>query len=251
MAIETNRLLFMLFLIPPSETKATGGASINIIQAHQTFGGLDPVRDQVLEAYIKATGDSAIKNAPTMPAIHRYTGTLYSAIHGRGLKGTATANNVLSTHEMARARTMVLIQSALFGVIAATDLIPNYKVSPSKLICGINLKRIWPEPHNNFAWARLEAGPIIDLRSKAYADLAPLPEHLDAYTVSVFVERADGKLEQLNHFNKKAKGQLVRAALISKEPPKTIAELKACAKKSGLKLEVQAKEIILITKDAT
>lgn len=241
----------MLFLIPPSETKALGGGSIKITQAHLTFGGLDPTRDQVLDAYITATSDTDIKSAPTMLAIQRYTGTLYSAIHGRGLKGTPTANNQLTDGELARARTMVLIQSALFGVIAATDLIPNYKISPSKLICGINLKRLWPEVHNQFAWARLAADPVIDLRSKAYAELAPLPESIDAYTVIVFVERADGTREQLNHFNKKAKGQLVRAALTANKEPRTIAELKVAAKKVGLKLEVTGKEITLITTDAT
>lgn len=241
----------MLFLIPPSETKAIGGGSIKITQTHLTFGGLDPTRDQVLDAYIKASGDTDIKSALTMPAIQRYTGTLYSAIHGRGLKGTPTANNQLTETELARARTMVLIQSALFGVIAATDLIPNYKISPSKLICGINLKRLWPEVHNQFAWARLAAGPVIDLRSKAYAELAPLPENVDAYKVTVYVERADGTREQLNHFNKKAKGQLVRAALTAKTEPQTIGNLKVAAKKVGLELEVTGKEITLITTDAT
>ena len=241
----------MLFLIPPSETKAIGGGAIKITQTHLTFGGLDPTRDQVLAAYIAATGDTDIKSAPTMPAIQRYTGTLYSAIHGRGLKGTPTANNQLNEGELARARTMVLIQSALFGVIAATDLIPNYKISPSKLICGINLKRVWPEPHNQFAWVRLAAGPVIDLRSKAYAELAPIPNTIDAYTVTVFVERVDGSREQLNHFNKKAKGQLVRAALTAVNEPTSITELKKVAAKNGLMLEVQGKEITLVTKEAT
>lgn len=241
----------MLFLIPPSETKAIGGGSIRITQTHLTFGGLDPVREQVLQAYIQATGDEQIKTAPTMPAIERYTGTLYSAIHGRGLKGTPTANNELTKDQLARAKTMVLIQSALFGAIAATDLIPNYKISPSKLVCGINLKRLWPEAHNASAWSRLADGPVIDLRSKAYAELAPLPANVDQYTVTVFVERADGSREQLNHFNKKAKGQLVRAALTSPELPTTISQLKACAKKAGLKLEVKGRDITLVTADAT
>jgi cytoplasmic iron level regulating protein YaaA (DUF328/UPF0246 family) len=92
---------------------------------------------------------------------------------------------------------------------------------------------------------------VIDLRSKAYADLAPLPPSIDAYTVTVFVERPDGSREQLNHFNKKAKGQLVRAAINSAIEPQTIAELKVAAKKVGLKLEVKGKEITLITKEAT
>jgi hypothetical protein len=239
----------MLFLLPPSETKAVGGGSVKITQTHLTFGGLDPTRDQVMAAYIKSTGDNKILTAPTMAAINRYTGTLYSAVHGRGLKGTPTASNQLTEGEIERARHSVLIQSALFGVISATDLIPEYKVSPSKLICWINLKRVWPEPHNQSAWSRLEAGPIIDLRSKAYAALAPLPESLNSYTVDVFIERPNGKLEQLNHFNKKAKGQLVRSALTATKETQSLANLKSVAEKVGLTLIVEGKSIKLITKE--
>jgi cytoplasmic iron level regulating protein YaaA (DUF328/UPF0246 family) len=67
----------------------------------------------------------------------------------------------------------------------------------------------------------------------------------------VFVERADGTREQLNHFNKKAKGQLVRSALTASKEPSTISELKKCAAKNGLKLELQGKDITLITNEAT
>lgn len=236
----------MLFLIPPSETKATGGGSINITQAALTFGALNPAR----EAALNALGDKSLETAATMPAIERYTGTLYSAIHGRGLKGTPTANNSLSRDELKRAKSMVLIQSALFGLIAATDLIPNYKIPTKKVLNGLNLKTLWSGAQEKI-WPRLADGPIIDLRSKGYAELAPLPAELNAYMVTVFVQRPDGQLEQLNHFNKKAKGQLVRSALIAEKPPTTIAELKTCAKKVGLKLEVSGRQLTLITTEAT
>jgi cytoplasmic iron level regulating protein YaaA (DUF328/UPF0246 family) len=52
-------------------------------------------------------------------------------------------------------------------------------------------------------------GPILDLRSKSYAALNPIPER-EHYTVEVLDEDS-GKA--LNHFNKKAKGAFVRAAL--------------------------------------
>lgn len=241
----------MLFLLPPSETKAAGGGAINIRQAHLAFGGLDPVRDQVMEAYIKLAGEEKILTAPTMAAINRYTGTLYAAIQGRGLKGTPTANNSLSEDELARARSMVVIQSALFGAIAATDLIPSYKLSPGKSLAGLNLKKLWPEPHNGAVWNRFESDLIIDLRSKAYAELAPLPESLGAYVAAVFVERADGSLEQLNHFNKKAKGQLVRSALTARNEPTTITQLASHAAKVGLRLEVSGQKLTLITNQKT
>jgi cytoplasmic iron level regulating protein YaaA (DUF328/UPF0246 family) len=235
----------MLFLLPPSETKAQGGSALTIDQVALTFGGLNAARDLVRNA----AGLESVLTAPTMPAIDRYTGTLYGAIHGRGLKGTPTQHNQLSGPERARAKTSVLVQSALFGLIPATDLIPEYKLNPAKNIGGVNLKKTWGEAHLAI-WPRLQ-GLVIDLRSKSYADLAPIPSSVEHYTVTVFVEREDGSLEQLNHFNKKAKGQLLRSALIAKKAPETIKELQKCAAASGLQLVAKGSELTLITTSAT
>lgn len=236
----------MLFLLPPSETKRSGGGSLTIDQVALTFGGLNKAR----EAVIAATGAKSLFTAPTMRAIDRYTGTLYSAIHGRGLKGTPTEHNSLTVAEIARAKSTVLIQSAMFGLIPATDLIPEYKLSPSKNINGLNLKRLWSEAHQAI-WPRLTGGVIIDLRSKAYAELAPIPETLEHFTVTVEVEYPDGSRKTLNHFNKKAKGQLVRAALTAKKAPQRLADLKACAKRAGLSIVVSGQTLTLVTREAT
>jgi len=235
----------VIFLLPPSETKTPGGQGPNISQLALTFGALNPARDAVL----RALGEPSLLLAPTLPAIDRYSGTLYSAIHGRGLKGTATADNRLTETELIRAKELVLIQSALFGLVSAVDRIPYYKISPTNKLGDLNLKQVWFEAHAA-VWARLAPGPIIDLRSKAYGELAPVSPDLDAYSVSVFVEREDGGLEQLNHFNKKAKGQLVRAALQAKQSPTTIKELQLAAKTANLRLEVSNKQLTLVTKQA-
>lgn len=236
----------MLFLLPPSETKRSGGGALGIDQVALTFGGLNRAREAALEAL----GDASLFTAPTMRALDRYTGTLYSALHGRGLKGSPTANNSLNAVEIARAKSTVLIQSALFGLIPATDLIPEYKVSPTKSLSGLNLKRLWSEAHQAI-WPRLTGGVIIDLRSKAYAELAPIPENIKHYRVEVVVEYPDGTRATLNHFNKKAKGQLVRAALTAKDAPETLAQLKACAKRAGLKIEASGQILTLVTREAT
>jgi cytoplasmic iron level regulating protein YaaA (DUF328/UPF0246 family) len=175
---------------------------------------------------------------------------LYGALHGRGLKGTPTENNSLTTYEVARAKSTVLIQSAMFGLIPATDLIPEYKINATKNLNGLSLKRLWAEAHEAI-WPRLAGGLIVDLRSKTYADLAPIPEGLPSFKVTVFVEREDGSREQLNHFNKKAKGQLVRAALMAKTPPETIKDLQKCAAKAGLKVEVTGSMLTVVTRSAT
>jgi cytoplasmic iron level regulating protein YaaA (DUF328/UPF0246 family) len=236
----------MLFLLPPSETKRSGGGTLTIDQVALTFGGLNEAR----EVALKALEDYSLLSAPTMRALDRYTGTLYSALHGRGLKGTPTEHNSLSPDEIARAKSTVLIQSALFGLIPATDLIPEYKISPTKKLNGLNLKTLWSAAHEPI-WPRLAGGIIIDLRSKAYAELAPIPEAIEHYDLVVEVEHPDGTRMLMNHFNKKAKGQLVRAALQSKSAPQTLNDLKACAKSAGLKLEVSGRQLTLVTKQAT
>jgi len=230
----------MLFLLPPSETKATsapGGANESALclrEVSLTFGSLEPAR----EIAAKLLGQSLL-DAKTMMAIDRYTGTLYGAIHGRGLKGTPTEHAHLSGEAMQRAKQSVLIQSALFGLISATDLIPNYKLSASP-----KLKSIWTEPHQH-VFRRL-SGPIIDMRSKQYVALAPIPSEIESYWLEVLLESPDGSRSSMNHFNKKSKGELIHAVLNSKQSPKSIKDLASIAKKAGFGLEVNERELTLV-----
>jgi cytoplasmic iron level regulating protein YaaA (DUF328/UPF0246 family) len=249
----------MLLLLPPSETKKIGGSNLTIEQVHLSYGQLNEARDLVLDSLIKVCkskaeaikvlklsskqlGDRelnlAIREAPTMPAFERYGGTLYKAI----------ATESFTKHEIELMRGHVLIQSALFGLISATDRIPWYRLSANTALPKANLKKIWQE-HSGAAYARLVDVPIIDLRSKAYVDLAPIPEHLDSYWVEVVAEGSNGERRALNHFNKTAKGELVGAFVRAKSAPKTLTQLKAVAKKAGLELEVEDKTIFLITSE--
>jgi cytoplasmic iron level regulating protein YaaA (DUF328/UPF0246 family) len=252
----------MLFLLPPSETKEVGGSPLSISQVALTFGGLNPARDAVYEAlralcerpeeaakFLKLGKKQLdqiainleVQDAPTMPAINRYTGTLYDAIHGRGLKGTPTEHNQITKEMFERAKDSVLIQSALFGLIPATNLIPNYRLSGTTNLPGISLKDTWTPTHEPI-WKRLEDGPIIDLRSKAYAELAPIPETVENYWVEV-LDSNSGRA--LNHFNKKGKGQLINAVLSAKVSPKTIADLKKIAATIGQRIELDGSVINL------
>jgi cytoplasmic iron level regulating protein YaaA (DUF328/UPF0246 family) len=249
----------MLLLLPPSETKRVGGANLTIEQVHLSYGQLTEARDAVLADLLLLCQDAAlatkalklspqqlgdiesnlaILSAPTLPAYQRYGGTLYKAI---GVES-------FTIHEVNQMRSHVLMQSALFGLISATDRIPWYRLSASTKLPNVSLKQIWRD-HQDAAWARLTGGPIIDLRSKAYADLAPIPEHMDSFFVEVVAEGADGSRRALNHFNKTAKGELVGAFVRAKQAPETFAQLKAIAKKAGLGLERDGKTIYLITSE--
>ena len=231
----------MLFLLPPSETKAQGayrGARETTLSAKQVslaFGSLEPARAEAA----RLLDDASVLDAPTMAAIDRYTGTLYGAIHGRGLKGTPTEFAHLNDEAMKRAKEVVLIQSALFGLIPATGLIPNYKLSASP-----KLKAIWVEPHQ--AVFRRLTGPIIDMRSKQYVALAPIADDVESYWIDVVLEDSDGNRSSMNHFNKKSKGELIHAVLNAKQLPESIVDLRKIAKKAGFGLEQRGNELTLV-----
>lgn len=240
----------MLFLIPPSETKVAGGRNQSLDLESLSFSELLAARESVIEAAAQSGLFNLGSSSNLMAAVDRYSGTLYSAIHGRGLKGTPTADNQLSDEERTRAGELLFIQSALFGLISATDEIPEYKISATKNIGGLNLKRHWAAAHSGI-WPKLSGEIIVDLRSKAYAEQAPLPNDEFHFTVEVFYRSPEGQLSQMNHFNKKAKGQLVRSVLQARSAPATIADLAAAAKLANLELEVQGQKLTLITDQAS
>jgi cytoplasmic iron level regulating protein YaaA (DUF328/UPF0246 family) len=146
----------------------------------------------------------------------------------------------------ARASKTVFIQSSLFGLISAGDQIPNYRFSAGSKLPGLNLKKLWQEAHGP-VWPKLSKEIVIDMRSNSYAELAPVPENLSCYTLDVVLEDKKGKRTRLNHFNKQAKGQFLRSALMIARAPKTVADLKSVANLPNLKLEVSGKKLLLIT----
>jgi hypothetical protein len=77
-------------------------------------------------------------------------------------------------------------------------------------------------------------GPILDLRSGAYAALAPLP---DAITVQVLTERADGTRSVVSHFNKHHKGLLVRALVSGRAQLGDLAAVLRVARRAGYRVE--------------
>jgi uncharacterized protein len=158
-----------------------------------------------------------LSSAPNMPAAVRYTGVLYSALEVQALEEP----------QLSDLGSRVLIQSALFGLLPAMQPIPWYRLSAGSALPGVNLKSLWGSAHNRL-WGRFDE-PLIDLRSKAYQELAPLPAAIQGYQVEV-LDAESGRA--LNHFNKKAKGAFVRASLGYELS--SIAQAEAAANRAGL-----------------
>ncbi|GAB3145253.1 peroxide stress protein YaaA [Microbacterium neimengense] len=211
----------MLVLLPPSETKRAGGAGAPWNAADLRLPQLAPQREAVVSALVELSGDedaaaktlklsgrqrgeiavnAALRSSPTMPAVDRYTGVLFDALDASSLE--ARARRWLGEH--------VLIHSAPFGPVGALDPLPAYRLGAGTSLPGIApLRRHWAEAVTS---ALGEAGArfILDLRSEAYVALGPVPERSASAYVRVVTAGEDGEVRALNHFNKHAKGALVR-----------------------------------------
>lgn len=210
----------MHILLPPSETKRSGGGSIFVAGSLSHTVALEETRALVREALVRLSRDEelaaktlklGVKNrgdlghnlsldsSGALPAIDRYTGVLYDALEASELDPSARAwlaNNVS-------------VQSALFGLISSSDEIPAYRLSGSSRLPELpaTLKRLWANAHDKIDWDQFEW--VLDLRSKDYVALAPLPSGRGAW-LQVAQRGPSGEVRALNHFNKVAKGDLVR-----------------------------------------
>jgi cytoplasmic iron level regulating protein YaaA (DUF328/UPF0246 family) len=237
----------MLILLPPSETKLVGGSGNPIDSSSLPFTELGTARNQVFAALQALMGDpslaakvlkvskpellagnSELLTSPTAPALERYTGVLYDAL----------SYQTLSANERALAGSRVFVQSALFGLISGATAIPWYRLSATSSLPGLNLSKIWSSAHQTL-WQQLQ-GPFLDLRSKAYAVLAPVPQQLESYQLEV-LDANSGRA--LNHFNKKAKGAFTRSLL---SQPATLAGAAKAATAADLKLEIDGSTLRLI-----
>jgi len=217
----------MLILLPPSETKRPGGSGAPIDALSLALPSLAPQRDAVIDALVALSEDedaavrvlklserqrgdvalnAALRSAPTMPAVDRYTGVLFDALDAGTLP--AAARWWLGAH--------VLIHSAPFGPVRATDRIPAYRLAAGAAVPGIPpLRRLWADAVST-AVAELAPSFVLDLRSEAYAALGPVPVTVPSVYVRVVTAGPDGAVRALNHFNKHAKGDLVRALALAR-----------------------------------
>lgn len=241
--------------MPPSETKESGGGksffNAQNLRFDKELGKTRQIVREELEA-LSSDLDAAKKNLKvgeraakdiannltldsqgTMPAIERYTGVLYDALDASTMPDAA--REWVNQH--------VFIQSALFGLIGASDQIPSYRLSAGSRLPGLKdpLKKTWNQAHTSEVWTD---ELVIDMRSKDYAALAPAPGSL---YLEVVTRDADGEMRALNHFNKAAKGELVRRLAACGKTHRTVADLVEWAKSERIDLTAKGESLVLVT----
>lgn len=209
----------MLLLLPPSETKVSGGVPGNTGYPALSFPSLDAIRhtiaveltelsrrDPAAAAHMLKLGPKSaaevehnlsLDSGVLLPAIERYTGVLYAE----------TGAAQWSVESRGWSQQHLAIQSSLWGVIRAQDPIPSYRLSSSSRLAGRSMRAWWGTAATD-ALATSGAQWILDARSGGYRELGPVPDSIPSAYLEVVTR--DGGVA-LNHFNKKHKGELVRA----------------------------------------
>ena len=232
----------VLVLLPPSETKRGGGDGPPLRLDRLAHPALNPLRAELVDELVKLAAEPAaaraalglsaqqdaevarnaeLWTAPTVPALHRYTGVLYDALDVGSLRGAAAV----------RARRRLAVGSALFGLLTADDPVPAYRLSAGSVLPGRGtLAAAWRPALEPVLAAVAARELVVDLRSGSYAALARVPG-----AVTVTVRTAEGAI--VSHFNKAHKGLLARALVVSRAEPKNLNGLVKVAKAAGFRVE--------------
>jgi uncharacterized protein len=237
----------VLVLLPPSETKRDGGvpgtrldyAALSFAELHRprrrAIAALRTLsRDRVAAARALKLGPTlahevlrnrVIGTSPVLPSIDRYDGVLYEGLDAASL----------SPEQREFAGRTVAIASAAFGLTRASDPIPAYRLSHDSRLPGLPLGALWREPVS--AVLAAQSGLVLDLRSEAYAELGPAPAREDSVFLRVVSLDGAGRRRALNHFNKKGKGEFVRALIEAGVEHSDVESLLAWAAGVGIRLE--------------
>jgi cytoplasmic iron level regulating protein YaaA (DUF328/UPF0246 family) len=207
----------VLLLLPPSESKISGGDGPPLDLDGLSFPALTATRRRLVTTLqrlarrqpgrLRAALDlsprqrdeirrnASLSTAGTLPALDLYTGVLYEALGYASLRGAARR----------RANDSVVVASALFGLVRPADRLPSYRLSGSTVLPGLGgLAPVWRPLLEPVLATRDDL--VVDLRSGSYAALARAPE---AVVVRVLREQG-GRRSVVSHDNKYTKGRLAR-----------------------------------------
>ena len=221
----------LAILLPPSEGKAPGGTSprwrpgsgrfgralrssrLEIATALEELGGGDRrllgvgggALDRAREANVSVVG------APTLPAWQRFTGVVWQHLDVGGLAPDAHA----------RAADAVVVVSALAGLSALDDPLPDHRLKLSVRLEPLGRLSSWWQPTLAATLDRhLEGRLVVDLLPQEHAAAwSPVDGAFDHRRVR-FVGH-DGRVA--GHTAKAAKGLLARALVSSDDPERVLA----------------------------
>lgn len=158
--------------------------------------GAPPVARDVVDAHVR------LLDAPAAPVATLYSGVLFDAL------GLST----LDAASRRRARSWIVVISALWGALRVGDRVPPYRLNMCGRLPGLaHLPDVWREPLDDALPAAAPRGVVVDCRVAEYATAWRPSGALAARTVVVKVVRADDPTRgESSHASKRVRGLLVR-----------------------------------------
>lgn len=226
-----------VLLLPPSEGKSPAGRGRPLRLERLSFPDLTDQRQRIIDAVVRAmrgsattrakllgvngttladatAADLALRTAPTMPAIERFTGVLYDELDVTSL----------SARDRRRLDEQVVIFSGIFGLLTPTDAIPDHRLKMNVTLPSIGkVATAWRAPLTDALAARVRRATVWNLLPGEHAaawrpdavDTADGPA--DMFSVRFLDEgprvRGSRSFTTVSHWNKLLKGALVRFVL--------------------------------------
>lgn len=158
-----------------------------------------------------------LTQAPTAPAQQVYSGVLFEALDAATLTGAT----------LRRARSRVVVISALWGAVRLQDRIPAYRLSMGATLPGrAPLANRWRDQLDQVLPITAAKGLIVDCRSATYVAAWRPRGELAARTVTVRVFReVAGRRTVVSHMAKHTRGLIARAIVDCATEPRRPGEL--------------------------
>jgi cytoplasmic iron level regulating protein YaaA (DUF328/UPF0246 family) len=227
-------------LLPPSEGKSAGGTAPSPAAAAHSFPELDADRAVVREAVrvVLAGGADAaagllgvggrhlaqaradwedLEAGPVMVACLRYSGVVWAALDP----------DTLGRAPRRRLDERVLVTSGLWGLVAACDPIPAYRLRMGARVPAIGpLAAFWRPCITALIDRRAAGGWVIDLLPQEHAAAIDATGLVESRLMRVvLVEEGDAR-RAVGHAGKALKGRLARAILeADARTPRSVAAL--------------------------
>ncbi len=233
----------MKILLAPSETKQKGG-SAKFDLSNLFCSKLNPTREILLSRYeeiVSNGGDDMIDmfglkkesditrykkslvDSPTLPAICRYTGVAFDYLDFESLPDDSK-EYIYSN---------VIIFSNLFGVVLASNLIPDYRLKQGKSIGSLQPEKIYNKALKEVLDDFFKDEEILDIRANYYN------KFYKPKTVTTLKFLKDGKV--VSHWAKAYRGLILKE--LAKQKIKSIDEF--------LKLPIEGLELLEIHQSKT
>ncbi len=224
----------LMILLPPSEGKAVGGTGPGWVPESGRFIGLAPRRLRVANALkrarggnarmLGATGDllarsraanRALVGAPTLTAHLRFIGVVWEHVGVDDLGAPA----------LSRARDGVVVVSAVTGLSAWDDPVPDFRLKLSASCPPMGrMAAFWRAPLSAVLNDHLAGHTVVDLLPNEHRE-AWTPDPSRYELVRPMLATMDGK--PAGHAGKAAKGTLARALLESGDVMGTLSDFES------------------------